>query len=77
MSKSKPEKKVGELGYDEALADLDRILEELEGDETDLDSLAQRVARASELVKHCREKIQATELEVEKVLEDLPGEDEG
>ena len=76
MSKTKQDKKVGELGYDEALADLDRILEELEVEETDLDSLAQRVARAAELVKHCREKIQATELEVEKVLEDLPGDEE-
>jgi len=76
MSK-KAEKKVEDLGYEEALADLDRILEELEGEETDLDSLAARVARASELVRHCKARIQATELEVEKVLEEMPAEDEG
>ena len=72
----KKKKAAAELTYEEAIADLDAILEELEAEESDLDSLAERVKRASELVKHCREKIQAAEVEVSKVLEDLPAEDE-
>ena len=68
-------KDVAKLSYEEAIADLDAILEELESEESDLDSLAERVRRASELVRHCREKIQATEIEVAKVLEDLPAEE--
>jgi exodeoxyribonuclease VII small subunit len=65
-------KAAAEMSYEEAIADLDAILEELEAEESDLDSLAERVKRASELVKHCRQKIQATEVEVSKVLEELP-----
>ena len=72
MSPEKQEKPVAELGYEEAMADLGAILRELEAEESDLDLLAARVKRASELVKHCRDKIQSAEMEVEKVLEDLP-----
>ena len=63
---------VDKLGYEEAMADLEAILAELEAEETDLDRLAARVKRASELVRHCREKIHGAELEVEKVLKELP-----
>jgi exodeoxyribonuclease VII small subunit len=63
---------VEKLSYEEAMGDLTAILEELEGEESDLDRLAERVKRASELVRHCREKIHRTEMEVEKVLKDLP-----
>jgi exodeoxyribonuclease VII small subunit len=72
----KKERPVAELNYEEAMADLQSILEELEAEETDLDRLAERVKRASELVRHCREKIHRTEMEVEKVLKDLPEEAE-
>ena len=68
----KKEKPVAALSYEEAMADLGRILEELEAEESDLDQLAERVRRASELVRHCREKIHRTEMEVEKVLKDMP-----
>ncbi len=68
----KTPKPVEALSYEEAMDDLGRILEELEGEESDLDRLAERVRRASELVRHCREKIHGTEMEVEKVLKDLP-----
>jgi exodeoxyribonuclease VII small subunit len=69
---AKKETPVEKLGYEEAMADLEAILAELEAEETDLDRLAERVKRASELVKHCRDKIASAELEVEKVLKELP-----
>ncbi len=72
----KKETPVNKLGYEEAMADLEAILAELEAEETDLDRLALSVSRASELVKHCREKITAAELEVEKVLKELPDDAE-
>lgn len=72
----KKETPVNKLGYEEAMADLEAILAELEAEETDLDRLALRVSRASELVKHCRDKITAAELEVEKVLKELPDDAE-
>ena len=69
---AKKETPVEKLGYEEAMKDLEAILAELEAEETDLDRLAERVQRASELVKHCRDKIAGAELEVEKVLKELP-----
>ncbi len=43
--------------YTTAISELDRILRELEGSDVDIDHLAERVARASELILLCRDKI--------------------
>jgi exodeoxyribonuclease VII small subunit len=40
-------------GYAAALDELDKILRELEGSDVDVDHLADRVARASELITLC------------------------
>ncbi|MCP4550059.1 MAG: exodeoxyribonuclease VII small subunit [bacterium] len=77
MSADKSEKPVVELSYEEAMTNLNAILRELESEEGDLDLLAAHVKRASELVRHCRSKIQNTEMEVEKVLKDLPEHTDG
>lgn len=57
--------------YAEALAELEAILAKLEADDLDVDALAERVARAAELIKLCRDRIGATRLEVERVVTDL------
>ncbi|MPY95908.1 MAG: exodeoxyribonuclease VII small subunit [Acidimicrobiia bacterium] len=59
------------MGYAEALAELDRILAELEDEEVDVDQLSARVRRAGELVAICRERIQGARLEVTQVLSSL------
>ena len=58
-------------GYNDALAELDAILRELEGSDVDVDHLADRVARASTLIGVCREKISAAQLRIEQVTADL------
>ena len=58
-------------GYAEALAELDGILRELEGSDVDVDHLADRVARASELILLCRSKISEAQLRIEQVTADL------
>ena len=58
-------------GYAEALAELDSILRELEGSDVDVDHLADRVARASELILLCRSKIADAQLRIEQVTADL------
>jgi exodeoxyribonuclease VII small subunit len=58
-------------GYAAALAELDAILRELEGSDVDVDHLADRVARAAELISLCREKISAAQLRIEQVTADL------
>lgn len=56
------------LGYAEALAELEGILEELEDDSLDVDLLATRVARAAELIARCRDRIDGARLEVERIV---------
>ena len=50
-------KKDEEIGYAEALAELEKILAELERADVDVDVLAARVQRASELIRLCRDRI--------------------
>ncbi len=58
-------------GYAEAQRELDEILRELEGDAVDVDRLAERVRRASLLIRVCRSRIAAARLEVEAVVTSL------
>ncbi len=62
---------VAELGYPEALSELEAILDRLEHDEPDVDRVATDVARASELIVHCRERISSARMRVEEVVADL------
>ncbi len=65
-------------GYAAAMAELEEILEQIEGDEVDVDALSVLVTRAVELIRFCRTRIDATRLEVETVIAalDEPGGDE-
>ena len=66
-------------GYSAALHELDGILRELEGSDVDVDRLADRVARAAQLIALCRDRIGAARLQIDEVIADLdsdpdPGE---
>jgi exodeoxyribonuclease VII small subunit len=61
----------GTPGYAAALAELDDILRELDSSDVDVDHLAERVARASELIALCRAKISGAQLRIEQVTADL------
>lgn len=63
----------GELGYARALGELGTILDELESSDVDVDQLADRVARATELIAVCRERIGAARVRIDKVIADLDG----
>ncbi|HEX6423286.1 MAG TPA: exodeoxyribonuclease VII small subunit [Acidimicrobiales bacterium] len=65
---------VDELGYAEALGELEGILDELDGDEVDVDILGARVRRASELLRSCRDRIAGARFEVEQVVAALEAE---
>lgn len=63
-----------EIGYAEALAELEAILEEIEDDAVDVDVLAARVKRAAELLRVCRARITAAKVEVTQIVAELdPG----
>jgi exodeoxyribonuclease VII small subunit len=57
--------------YAAAVDELEGILAQLEDDRLDVDQLAERVARAAELIRLCRDRISATRLEVERIVADL------
>lgn len=60
-----------DLGYADALDELDAILRELEGSDVDVDRLADRVARAADLIALCRDRIGAARLRIDQVITDL------
>lgn len=60
-----------EIGYGDALAELERILEEIEDDAVDIDVLATKVRRAAELLRVCRDRIAAARIEVTQIVADL------
>jgi exodeoxyribonuclease VII small subunit len=60
-----------QLGYAEAMEELEAILDELEGDDLDVDVLADRVRRASELIKACRTRIARAQADVDQIVTDL------
>ena len=66
-----------EPGFAEAMAELNEIVAELESDALDVDHLAERVARAAQLVSLCRDRIDGARFAVEEILQVMdPAEDD-
>jgi len=71
---SEPNEDLGaldDLGYAEAVEELEDILAELDSDDVDVDVLAQRVRRAADLVQLCRTRLDAARVEVTRIVADL------
>jgi exodeoxyribonuclease VII small subunit len=60
-----------DVGYADALSELEAILTEIEDDAVDVDVLAARVKRAAELLRVCRARITAAKVEVTQIVADL------
>ncbi len=58
-------------GYAQAMTELEEILDELERDDLDVDVLADRVKRASELIALCRGRIARAQTDVDRIVVDL------
>ncbi len=56
------------LTYAEAMNELENIVERVERNEMDIDDLTERLKRAQELVRFCRERLLKTEEEVKNIL---------
>jgi len=69
------------LGYADAVAELEEILEQLDGDDIDVDHLAAQVRRAAQLIALCRSRLSSARMEVTRIVADLdaavPGLDPG
>lgn len=60
-----------DVKYTEAITELEGIVEELEAENIDVDTLSEKVKRAAELIRICRSKLYKTENEIKVVIEEL------
>lgn len=60
-----------EIGYAEALKELEKILSDLERADVDVDVLASQVERASVLIRHCRDRIGNAKMHIDTVVSGL------
>ncbi|MEC4676506.1 MAG: exodeoxyribonuclease VII small subunit [Nitrospirota bacterium] len=72
-------KKNMRISYSRALTELEKIIDEIESEDIDVDVLAEKVKKAAQLIKSCRERLRSTEDDVRKALlelDDLPSDEE-
>jgi len=63
-----------ELTYSQALKELEKIVKEIESEEVDIDILAEKIKRASQILTFCKGKLRTAEDEVKKVLTEMGDE---
>ena len=73
----KTEAELEALKFGEAMQELERIVASIEGDDVDLDDLAEQVDRAAALIQLCRDRIERTQTRVRKIIDGLEPEDGG
>ena len=57
--------------YNEAISEIEEILEKIENEELDVDELAEKVKRVSSLLKMCKDKLLKTNEQVEQILKEM------
>ena len=65
MSRNKP------IAYSQAFNELEKIVNEIESGDIDVDALSEKVKRATFLISLCRDRLRNTEEEVKKVLAEI------
>ena len=61
------------ITYTESINEIEEILAQIENEELDVDILTEKVQRAAELIKLCKDKLQKTDAEVQKILDEIEG----
>jgi len=75
MSEKSPAEAAPRFGA--AMKELEEILRRIEGEEVDIDELAEQLKRATSLLEICRSKIRKAELEVTQIVQDLGAAGDG
>jgi len=57
--------------FNEAVAEIEKILQKIESGVLDVDKLSEEVRRASELIRQCQKKLRTTEEEINSIFKDL------
>lgn len=56
--------------YEKAMSELEAIVNKMERDGLDIDSLCEQLKRAKQLIVFCRERLTKTDEEIKKLLEE-------
>jgi exodeoxyribonuclease VII small subunit len=76
MSEKSELAKAEDLKFGDALEELEAILRRVESEEIDIDSLAEELRRAAQLLEVCRGKIKRAEVEVTQIVQRLEDDEE-
>ena len=58
------------ISYGDAISEIESILQEIEEGKLEVDALADKVSRVTELLKICRDKLYLTEKQIGKILDE-------
>lgn len=58
------------MKYEEALSRLEAIVRKIESGEMDIDTLSDNLKEAQQLIKTCKDRLTATEKDIDKILGD-------
>jgi len=59
------------MKYSEAKTELEQIVHSIESDDLDVDTLTDKVKRATKLIALCKEKLSKTDQELQKLLDNI------
>ena len=59
------------MKYEDAISELEEIVDKIENADISVDELSVKVKRASELIKVCKDILHKTDKEVQKILEGI------
>lgn len=60
-----------EQTYGEAMQELQLIMQRIENEELDVDILLEEVKKAAMLIRFCKDKLQKTNVEIQKILDKI------
>ena len=62
---------INKMNYSQAKKELEEIVVAIESGNLDIDALTSSVKRASELISFCKQKLTQTDVELQKILDDI------
>ncbi len=63
--------KTENLKYDDAMAELEVLVRDMEYGEISVDDLSEKIKRSAILIRFCKAKLKSTEEDVESILKDM------
>ncbi len=63
--------KTEKLKYDDAMAELEALVRDMEYGEISVDDLSAKIKRSAILIRFCKAKLKSTEEDVESILKDM------